>query len=207
MEFHDVLHTRMSVRRFTSEPIPDHVIDSAIEAAVLAPSAHGRQPWRFGVVSPGATRAALVAAMGVAWRAHLLGDGTPPSEIERRFAASAERISAAPALLLACLDTSVLDVYPDAARQNAEYTMAVQSLGCAIQNLLLCVVDQGYHAGWMCAPLFCRSAVQTVCGLPATTEPHALIPIGRMAEPPKRRPKKNAALLRFDITVPPPPTV
>ena len=202
MDFSDVLTSRMSVRRFTSEPVPDQVIDTALTAAALAPSAHGRQPWRFGVIAAGSTRHALVGAMGETWRAHLRADGTPAADIERRFAASAERIITAPVLLLACLDTTVIDHYPDNARQHAEYTMAVQSLGCAIQNLLLSVVDQGYHAGWMCAPLFCQQTVQTLCGLPAMTEPHALIPIGRMASPPIRRPKKPHTALRFDIVVP-----
>lgn len=205
MQFTSVITERMSVRRFTPEPIPDTVIVTALAAAALAPSAHGRQPWRFGVIAPGATRQRLVAAMAATWRDHLAADGTPPETIDQRVAASAERICTAPVLVLACLDTTVIDQYPDTARQHAEYTMAVQSLGCAIQNLLLSVVDQGFHAGWMCAPLFCQAAVQAACRLPATTEPHALIPIGRLATPPKRRPKRSGDALRFDVVLPPPP--
>ena len=76
--------------------------------------------------------------------------------------------------------------------------MAVQSIGCAIQNILLRAVDLGYDAGWMCAPVFCVATVQRACDLPATIVPQALIPIGVLAAPPKRRPKRSGADLRID---------
>jgi nitroreductase len=38
---------RWSPRGFTAEPIPDHVLLSAFEAARWAPSASNAQPWRF----------------------------------------------------------------------------------------------------------------------------------------------------------------
>ena len=60
----------------------------------------------------------------------------------------------APVLVLACLYLNDLDVYPDAERQEAERIMAIQSLGAAVQNLLLTIYSEGYDAGWMCAPLF-----------------------------------------------------
>ena len=198
MELIDAISRRQSVRRFTPQAVPDTVITQLLEAAVLAPSAHGRQPWRFVVIAPGAGRHTLVAAMDAEWSVQLAADGTTVEQIDARRAASATRIIDAPALIMPCLDTTLLDVYPDAARQQAEYTMAVQSIGCAIQNILLRAVDLGYDAGWMCAPVFCGATVQRACALPDTIVPQALIPIGVMAAPPKRRPKRSGADLRID---------
>jgi nitroreductase len=65
--------------------------------------------------------------------------------------------------------------------------MAIQSLGAAIQNLLLSVYADGYDGGWMCAPLFCPEVVQSVLGLPANVIPHAMIPVGKLAADPVRR--------------------
>ena len=67
MELIDAISRRQSVRRFTPQPVPDTVITQLLEAAALAPSAHGRQPWRFVVIAPGAGRHTLVAAMDAEW--------------------------------------------------------------------------------------------------------------------------------------------
>lgn len=67
--------------------------------------------------------------------------------------------------------------------------MAIQSLGAAVQNLLLSIYADGLDAGWMCAPLFCPDIVRAVCGIGNELEPHALIPVGHAARDPLRRPR------------------
>ena len=48
--FRDALRRRRTVRDFSTDPVPDDLIDAAIEAASTAPSGANRQPWRFVVV-------------------------------------------------------------------------------------------------------------------------------------------------------------
>ena len=48
--FRDLVRRRRSVRGFSPDPMPLDLVDSAIEAAVSAPSGANRQPWRFVVV-------------------------------------------------------------------------------------------------------------------------------------------------------------
>ncbi len=50
MEFFDVLDTRRSIRKFTSEPISADEIRRLLNAAMQAPSAHNLQLWHFVVV-------------------------------------------------------------------------------------------------------------------------------------------------------------
>lgn len=38
---------RRSIRKYTSEEIPQEIIEEMIYAATLAPSAKNRQPWKF----------------------------------------------------------------------------------------------------------------------------------------------------------------
>ncbi|MDP9366580.1 MAG: nitroreductase family protein, partial [Chloroflexota bacterium] len=97
------------------------------------------------------------------------------------------RLLEAPLLIVPCLYLADLDVYPDPDRQAAEETMAIQSLGAAIQNLLLTLYAAGLDAGWMCAPLFCPDVVRDALGLDAALIPHALLPVGYAAQDPKRR--------------------
>ena len=49
-EFHDLLFTRRSIRRYTTEEISPDDVKTLIEAALLAPSSKSSRPWQFTVV-------------------------------------------------------------------------------------------------------------------------------------------------------------
>lgn len=186
-ELAGIIRGRRSVRAFRPDPVPRAVVEAAIAAAGWAPSPHGRQPWRFAVVEVAARRAALADAMAETWREQLAMDGQSPAIVELRLEKSRSRLRDAPILVVPCLYLDDLDVYPDPDRQAAEATMAAQSLGAAIQNLLLTLYAGGLDAGWMCAPLFCPEVVRAALDLPPSLTPHALLPIGYAAKEPVRR--------------------
>lgn len=190
MEFMDIIMGRRSVRAFRPEPLTRAQIELVLEAARWAPSPHGRQPWRFVVVESAAGKERLAAAMGEEWRRQLALDGQDSAVIETRFQKSHARIVGAPVVIVPCLYLEELDSYPDPERQAAETTMAVQSLGCAVQNMLLAAYAQGFDGGWMCAPLFCQPTVRAALELPPALHPHALIPLGYPAQDPLRRPRR-----------------
>lgn len=185
------LTDRRSVRAFATRPVPRAVIERAIEAAGWAPSPHGSQPWRFVVVEARERRFALADAMSGTWRAQLELDGQDDGTIARRLVRSRERLERAPVVVIACLYLRDLHVYPDPARQEAEVTMAIQSLGAAVQNFLLAIYQAGLDSGWMCAPLFCPEIIRETLGLDAALHPHALLPVGYAAADPKRRPRRS----------------
>ena len=178
---------RRSVRAFDTRPVPRDVIEEAITAAGWSPSPHGRQPWRFVVVESQGRRDALADAMAATWRAQLRLDGQDRRTVESRLEKSRDRLHRAPVLIVPCLYLQGLDDYPDEDRQRAEETMAVQSLGAAVQNLLLSLYAAGVDGGWMCAPLFCPEVVQEALGLEPALNPHALIAVGYAAADPVRR--------------------
>ena len=180
---------RRSVRAFETRPVPREIVEAAIAAAGWAPSPHGRQPWRFVVIESQARREALADAMAETWREQLRLDGQDEATVEARLEKSRDRLRRAPVLVLTCLYLAGLDVYPDPARQAAEATMAVQSLGAAVQNLLLALYAAGVDGGWMCAPLFCPDVVRATLGLGPGLDPHALIAVGYAAADPLRRPR------------------
>jgi len=49
-EFRKVVMSRRSVRKFTSKPIPQTIVDDCLDMALLAPCSSGLQPWEFYVV-------------------------------------------------------------------------------------------------------------------------------------------------------------
>ena len=190
--FAALVRGRRSVRAFRDRPVPRGAVEEAIAAAGWAPSPHGRQPWRFAVVEAKDRRVALADAMAATWRAQLELDGQDAAIVQTRLDKSRARLHDAPLLIVPCLYLADLDVYPDPDRRAAEATMAVQSLGAAIQNLLLSLYAAGLDAGWMCAPLFCPEIVRDALGLGPDLIPHALLPVGYAAKDPIRRPRMPA---------------
>jgi len=191
---------RRSVRAYDGRPVPRALLEELLEAACWAPSPHGRQPWRFVVLTRDAPKRRLADAMGVDWERQLALDGQPAAVVATRSAKSRRRIIDAPALVLACLYLGDLDRYPDEERGRAEEIMAIQSLGAALQTLLLAAFARGLDGGWMCAPLFCPATVRAALDLDNALVPHALLTIGYAARDPHRRLRRplNELIVRFD---------
>ncbi len=185
--FDEIIRGRRSIRALRPDPVPHALIVEVLDAARWAPSPHGRMPWRFAVLTQPAAKQRLVDAMAQEWQRQLQLDGQAPDVIAIRLQKSQARMLTAPVLIIPCLYLNDLDVYGDADRQAAEQIMAIQSLGAAIQNLLLKAYELGLDAGWMCAPLFCPELVARTLGLDPALIPHALIPLGYAAADPKRR--------------------
>lgn len=182
-----IIQGRRSVRRYLDRAVPHALLYAMLEAARWAPSPHGRQPWRFAVLTRIEPKQRLAEAMASTWREHLARDGQAAEIVESRLRTSHHRIVHAPAIIIPCLYLADLDVYPDAERAAAEATMAIQSLGCAVQNMLLVAYQRGLDAGWMCAPLFCPAIVVAALDLDRALTPHALITVGYAAADPMRR--------------------
>lgn len=182
---------RRSIRRYRPDAVPAAILDELLHAAINAPSAHNRQPWRFVVIEDREDKARLAEAMGRRLREDRLRDGDDPEAVAADATRSFERITGAPVVLVVATTLQDMDVYRDAARHDAEYLMAVQSTAMAVQNLLLAAHAAGLGACWMCAPLFCPDAVVAALELPADWRPQALVTVGYPAAPGKpwsRRP-------------------
>lgn len=187
MELFEAIRSRRSIRRYRPDPVPPDLVTRLLEAACWAPSAHNRQPWRFAVMTDAEVKGQLACAMGMRLRADLERDGLPLEVIERDVARSYARITGAPVVILVALTLTDMDVYPDPRRSQAEWTMAVQSVAMAVQNLLLAAHAEGLGACWMCAPLFCPEVVKAALHLPEDWQPQALVTLGYPAEPPREK--------------------
>lgn len=189
---------RRSIRRYQPRPVARELVERLLEAAIWAPSAHNRQPWRFCLIDSAERREMLAAAMGVRLRADLERDGAPAELIEKDTARSYARITGAPFLIVLCLSMTDMDHYTDERRNLNEYVMAAQSTAMAGQNLLLAAEHAGLAACWMCAPLFCPDVVRDVLHLPEDWQPQALITLGYAAETREktRRPIETSVLWR-----------
>lgn len=195
-----LLQSRRSVRKYRNRPVPHEFIEQILESARWAPSPHGRQPWRFAVITAPKLKQRLADEMGSTWQQNLKMDGQNAEIVNIRLEKSRQRILNAPAIIIPCLYLEDLDYYPDERRQADEKTMAIQSIGAAIQNMLLMAYDLGLDGGWMCAPLFCPEIVCEVLDLDPWLKPQALITVGYAAADPKRRERLplSSLIVRFD---------
>jgi len=195
-----LLRSRRSVRSYQQRAVTREQLEQILEAARWAPSPHGRQPWRFVVLTRQESKVLLADRMGETWQRNLEMDKQDVAIVNIRREKSRQRILNAPALIIPCLYLEDLDSYPDEQRQADEKTMAIQSIGAAIQNMLLMAYDMGLDAGWMCAPLFCPEVVCDALGLDPRLIPQALITIGYAAADPKRRERLplDSLIVHFD---------
>jgi F420 biosynthesis protein FbiB-like protein len=179
--WYTIFHRR-SIRTYTDQPIPRPLLQRLLTAAIWAPSAHNRQPWRFVAVTDRSRQQQLAARMARRWERDLLAGGLSGEEVEIRVERSRARIMRAGALVVGCLTMCEMDRYPDEHHQRLEWQMAVQSTSLALGQLLLAAHHEGLGACWMCAPLFAPDIVRSALELPDDWEPQALITLGYPAE-------------------------
>jgi F420 biosynthesis protein FbiB-like protein len=184
----DAIKERRSIRKYLDRPVPRETIEEVLAAADWAPSAHNAQPWRFIVLADVSVKRKLAEAMAESWAADMAKDGTTvePEKLKIR----AERFATAPVLILACLTMDGMRKFSDELRKNIERDSAMQSLGAALQNLLLAAYMKGLGACWFGAPAFCKETVRTMLKIPDDVEPEALIMMGYPAEKPTMPPRK-----------------
>ena len=178
----EAICSRRAIRHYTDQPVSRGQIETLLNAACWAPSAHNRQPWRFAVLTDFADKDRLARAMGDRLRRDRAADGDPPVSIERDVARSYARITGAPVVIVVCLSMVDMDVYPDKGRSDAERTMAVQSVSMAAQNLWLAAHSEGLAACWLCSPLFVPDLVRKILTLPPDWDPLGLMTLGYPAE-------------------------
>jgi F420 biosynthesis protein FbiB-like protein len=189
-ELFSLIRDRRSIRKYQNKPVPQVLIEDVLVAAGWAPSAHNAQPWRFIILTKDAAKKELAEAMAEFWAADMAKDGVEIEEEVRKV--RVERFATAPVVVLACSTMEGMNKQPDVERQKVEQDLAMQSLGAAIQNLLLMAHAKGLGACWFCAPGFCKSTVRAVLNIPENVEPQALIAMGYPDEKPAVPSRKAA---------------
>lgn len=184
-EYHpvaDVIQQRRSIRHFAAEPVDRKLVRELIALACLAPAPHHSRPWRWANVVSKPARERLADAMGESWLEDLTAEKRSVREIDRLLARSRGQITDAPVLIVACLELDETREQPDARRGLAERDMFVQSLGAALQNLLLAAVERGLVGYLKGAPLFCGPAIIEALDMPRGWAPTFLVLLGHPQE-------------------------
>jgi len=196
-----LLAARRSVRRYRPECPPRETILELLSAAVTAPSASNRQPWRFTVVTRRDTIDALAAT--VRDQVSRLTATLDPSFAAafESYARSFTAFQAAPvviavhtrpvALLGPLLGPTTREAITVAV-DDLERTSAIASAAMAVENLLLAATALGLGACPMTGPLVARDALTSVLGAKPPWELLALVAVGWPDEAPEATPRTPA---------------
>jgi nitroreductase len=183
MDIFELIEARKSIRKFKPDPVSQEVLEKILKAATLAPSGKNKQPWHFYVVQ-GEKRAEMVAEMQKGMdRLESQGINTGSARYSIRVLAQA------PVTIFVFNPTGkhplkkrdTLEVYSD--------VVDIQSVGAAIEHMLLAATDLGLGSLWICDVFF---GYEELCAwLGARGQLLAAVSLGYTDQKPRLRPRKS----------------
>lgn len=192
MDFFEVIRKRRSVRHFTDDPVREEDLMAMLEAARLAPSPTNQQPWHFIVIRDRKLLADLNDIVNVSLDARI--DEAESEERKkvlrsRRFYAT--HIFDAPAVIVVL----TRHIYASALNEEPSFGQGIQSVGAAIENLLLAATALGYGGCWVALPLeLAYREIESIFGVEQPWYAVAMLSIGVPAKSPaevSRKPLKE----------------
>jgi nitroreductase len=140
----EAIAARRSIRKFKSDPIPEDALTTILMAASQAPSGKNRQPWRFIVVKEDQRQEMIHIMQEGVNRAVARGEDPGSSEWTTHVMEQAS---------VTVFIFNPDGIYPWLAHsvdQNFTELVDTQSIGAAIQNMLLAALELGIGSLWIC---------------------------------------------------------
>ncbi len=183
MDTFEAIAQRRSIRRFKDAPIAEDVLLKILEAGTLAPSGKNAQPWRFVVVQED-QRDAMVRVMR---------EGIANLKAQNLDTGSAEwtvKVMEQAPVTIFVFNAEAEGLIPEKPIPALIWELVnVQSIGAAIQNMLLAAQAQGVGSLWI-GDIF--MAYRELCEwLDQTHEMVAAVTFGYPDEQPSARPRKS----------------
>lgn len=167
----DNIMTRTSVRAYEDRPVEDEKVEAMLRAAMAAPSAGNKQPWKFVVIK----------------------DKNTLNEISANLS-TMKMAKDAPLAIVVCGDLD--NTFPDDGR---DYW--VEDTSAATENLLLAAHGLGLGAVWCgIYPVKERvSFLKELLHLPGNIVPLNVIPIGYPADTPTPKDKWKPENIHYEL--------
>lgn len=179
MEIIKAIEQRRSIRKFQNKEVSREIIERLLELAIKAPSGKNRQPWSF-VVLQGEKKSKLVKVMTdvlILLKDQQINVGS--------YELSINSIKEASAVIL------VFNRFSNFEEDYNHYRLLTdtQSIGAAIQTMILAAEDFGLGTLWICDIFYSH---KEICSwLDRKEELVAAITIGYPNQSPYPRPRKS----------------
>ncbi|MBN2091246.1 nitroreductase family protein [candidate division KSB1 bacterium] len=183
MDTIEAIYQRRSIRKFKNTAVADEIIEKVLLAATQAPSGKNSQPWHFIVVKAD-KRAEMI---------RLMQDGIDKRAAQGMETGSAKwsiRVMEQAPVTIFVFNTSETNIEKE---KNFVQTLLnsvdVQTIGAAIQNLLLAAQHYGLGTLWICDVFF---AYYELCAwFGENHQMIAAVSLGYPNEQPAARPRKT----------------
>jgi len=192
----EVIENRRSIRDYSSEPIPKKDIEEMIKAAAWAPSANNRQMWKFIVVTNGEIKDRMAEA--VAAKIDEMAEELGIKENVEHRKKYGTFFNMAPAVVAVLhepyrsrwREAAKAEGWPEEKIKRLHPEPGLQSIGAAVQNLLLAAEAMGYGACWMTLPAIAAYEIERILNVEPPWELAAVVPVGKPAKIPEPKPRK-----------------
>jgi nitroreductase len=200
MELIDVIEKRRSIRLFTDEPIPVSDLKELVRRATLAPSIANAEPWRFIAITNKELLTKLTEMVQQKYDQVLeKADDETSVKIKERIKHFSTFFNDAPAVIAvinqpyeAIIDHVLAKTgYIHDELNELRNFPNIQTLGAAIQNILLSAVDMKYGACWLTGPMLAKSEIEEELDIKHPDSLFAFVAIGKAASHPKPKDKRS----------------
>ena len=182
-----VMSQRRSLRFYSPDPVPLHLIQQCVEVAGTAPSGAHCQPWTFVVVTDPAVKAGIRAAveaeeqlnydrrMRKSWVSDVekLVTGLHGVGSDGQHVVTKPYLTEAPALVIVMKQTHGVD----ASGGNIDHYYVEQSVGLAVGMFLAALTNVGLYT-LTSTPMGAEGAIRKLCGRPEHEKVFLLMPVG-----------------------------
>ncbi len=186
----DAISKRRSIRKYSSQDISREQIETIIKAAVLAPSAKNRQPWKY-IVYKGNEKIRLLEAMERGLEKEKLTHNLlPKSGFGLPDAFHTLQIMREAPVVIIVMNTNGQSPYEpiDSDRRLSEICDSL-SIGAAIENMILTATEMGLGTLWIANTCFAYDDLMEV--IQSEGQLIGAVTVGYPEEQPIARPRKK----------------
>lgn len=177
------IQSRRSIRKFKPEPVTDEYLEKILLAGTLAPSGKNKQPWQF-IVVRGEKRTEMIDQMqkGIDQQ-----EGMGIQTGSARY--TIKSMGQAPVTIFVINPTTDQPPFDWETLESNADVVDTQSIGAAIQNMLLAAQALGLGTLWICDIFYAYDALHAWLGIDG--QMIAAISLGYPDELPGPRPRKS----------------
>lgn len=140
----EAIAERRSIRKFKSDPISDESLQAILNAAIQAPSGKNRQPWRFIVVKDEKRQEMVNIMRTEVEKVKAKGESSGSAEW------TVNVMEQAPITVFIFNPDGIDPWMPETVEQRFFEVVDTQSIGAAIQNMLLAATELKIGSLWIC---------------------------------------------------------
>lgn len=175
-DLYEIIASRRDTRHFTTDKVPNEVLEKAIEAGHQAPSVGLTDATRYYIIESNSIKK-RIKELFLAYHEKAANATDDEAQKESYLKLKLEAIEEAPIGMVIGYDRSVLDAFTIGTVGSNE---AIKfSAVCAAQNIWLSLTEQGYSMGWV--SILNYYDFKTILNIPEHIEPLGYFCIGKPA--------------------------